>query len=62
MEGEYGGFVEVDAVEESADSGFSGQSGGVGDADCEGWGDGLWGGRIVGVGGEVLGGWYWVVR
>lgn len=62
VEGEDGGFVEVEAVEEAADIGFSGQAGGVGDADCEGWGDGLWGGRIVGVGGEVLGGWHWVVR
>lgn len=62
VEGEYAGFVEVEAVKESADIGFSGQPGGVSDADCEGWADGLWGGRIVGVGGEVLGRWYWVVR
>lgn len=61
MEREEGGFVEVEAVEEAADSGFSGQFGGVGDADCQCWGDGLGCGGVEGVGGEVLGGWYWVV-
>lgn len=55
VEGEYGGLVEVESVDESADVGLCGQSGGVGDADCQRWGDGLGCGGVVGVGGEVLG-------